>query len=57
MQLFKMAEYVDQRICNTFCAKLDDIQLEITEKMKRVFGNEAMRTTQIKEWYRHFRNG
>lgn len=52
-----MSEKVEQRYCIKFCFNLGDSQVETIRKIKQVFGNEAMGTTQIKEWYNRFKDG
>jgi len=52
-----MAERLEQRYCIKFCQKLGDSQVETTRKIQRVFGDDAMGITQIKEWYNRFKDG
>ena len=52
-----MAEKLEQRYCIKFCVKLGDSQVETIRKIQQAFGNEAMGTTQIKEWYNRFKDG
>ena len=46
----KMTERLEQRHCIKFCQKLGDSQVETIRKIQRVFGDDAMGITQIKEW-------
>jgi len=52
-----MTERLEQRYCIKFCQKLGDSQVEIIRKIQRVFGDDAMGITQIKEWYNRFKYG
>ena len=52
----KMTEGLEQRYCIKFCQKLDDSQVETIRKIQRVFGDDAMGTTQIKGWYNRFKD-
>jgi len=52
-----MTEKLEQRYCIKFCVKLGDSQVETIRKIQQAFGNEAMGTTQIKEWYNRFKDG
>jgi len=45
-----MTERLMQRYCIKFCQKLGDSQVETIRKIQRVFGNDAMDITQIKEY-------
>ena len=47
----KMTERLEQRYCIKFCQKLGDSQVETIRKVQRVFGDDAMGITHIKEWY------
>jgi hypothetical protein len=52
-----MTERLEQRYCIKFFQKLDDTQVETIRKIQRVFGDDAMGITQIKEWYNRFKDG
>ena len=52
-----MTERLEQRYCIKFCQKLGDSQVETIRKIQRVFGDDAMGITQIKEWYNRFKDG
>ncbi|XP_076438852.1 protein GVQW3-like [Babylonia areolata] len=52
-----MTEKLEQRYCIKFCVKLGDSQVEMICKIQQAFVEEAMGTTQIKEWYNHFKDG
>ena len=52
-----MTERIEQRYCIKFCQKLGDSQRETICKIQRVFGDDAMGVTQIKEWFNRFKNG
>jgi len=51
----KMTERLEQRYCVKFCQKLGDSQVETIRKIQRVFGDDGMGITQIKEWYSRFK--
>jgi hypothetical protein len=51
-----MTERLEQRHCIKFRRKLGDSQVETIRKILRVFGNDAMGITQIKEWYNRLKN-
>jgi len=53
----KITERLEQRHSITFCQKLGDSQMETIQKVQRVFGDDAMGITQIKEWYNRFKDG
>jgi len=53
----KMTERLEQRYCIKFCQKLGDSQVETIRKIQRVFGDDALGITQIKEWYNRFKDG
>ena len=53
----KMTERLEQRYCIKFCQKLGDSQVETIRKIQTAFGDDAMGTTQIKEWYNRFKDG
>ena len=48
---------LEQRYCTKFCQKLGDSQVETTGNIQRVFGDDAMGITQIKEWYNRYKDG
>jgi hypothetical protein len=52
-----MAELLEQRYCIKPCQKLGDSQVETIRKIQRVFGDDAMGITQIKERYNPFKDG
>ena len=52
----KMTERLGQRYCIKFCQKLGDSQVETIRKIQRVFSDNAMGITQIKEWYNRFKD-
>ena len=53
----KMMEQLEQQCCIKFCQKLGDSQVETIQEIKRVFGDDAMGVTQIKEWYNQLKDG
>ncbi len=55
--LFKMAEQLEQRQCINFCQKLGDGQTDTIRKIKRAFSEDAMEVTQIKLWFKWFKDG
>ena len=50
-------ERLEQCYCIKFCQKLGDSQVETIQKIHRVFDDDAMGITQIKEWYNRFKDG
>ncbi|XP_070388807.1 protein GVQW3-like [Dermacentor albipictus] len=52
-----MAERLEQRYCIKFCQKQGDSQVETIRKMQTSFGDDAMSSTQIKKWYKWFKDG
>ena len=52
-----MTERIDQRICIKFCFNLGKSRTETIEMIRKAFVDERMGITQIKEWYRRFKNG
>ena len=51
-----MTERTDQRICIKFCFNLGKSCTEKIEMIQKAFVDESMGITQIKEWYRRFKN-
>ena len=52
-----ITESIKQRYCIKFCQKLYNNQTETIQKIQLAVGNEALRQTQIKEWFNCFKNG
>jgi len=52
-----MTEQLEQQYCIKFCQKLGNNQVEAIWKIQRVFGDDTMGITQIKEWYNQFNHG
>ena len=52
-----MTESTDQRICINFCFNLAKSCMETIEMIQKAFVDESMGITQIKEWYKRFKNG
>jgi AraC-like DNA-binding protein len=52
-----MTEKVEQHICIKFCQKVGHSSSETYDIIQKAFGNEAMGCTQVKEWFRHFKEG
>ena len=52
-----MTERIEQRYCIKFCQKLGDTQVETIRKIQQAFGNEALSPTQIKQWFKCFKDG
>ena len=53
----KMTERTDQRICIKFCFNLGKSCTETIEMIQKAFVDESKGITQIKEWYKQFKNG
>ena len=51
-----MTERTDQRICIKFCFNLGKSCTETIEMIQKAFVDKSMGITQIKEWYRRFKN-
>ncbi|XP_077496392.1 protein GVQW3-like [Amblyomma americanum] len=52
-----MAEELEQRYCIKICHKLGDSQVETIRKIQTAFSDDAMSSTQIKQWYNWFKDG
>ena len=52
-----MTECMKQRYCIKFCQKLGDTQVETIQKIEQAFENEALSPTQIKQWFKCFKDG
>ena len=52
-----MTERIEQRYCIKFCQKLGDTQVETIRKIQQAFGNEALSPTQVKQWFKRFKDG
>ncbi|XP_077496550.1 histone-lysine N-methyltransferase SETMAR-like [Amblyomma americanum] len=52
-----MAERLEQHYCIKFCDKLSDSQVETIRKIQTAFGDDAMSSTHIKQWYNRFKDG
>ncbi|KAG8273306.1 hypothetical protein J6590_023818 [Homalodisca vitripennis] len=50
-------ERTRQEISIKFCFNLGKSSTDTIEMLQKAIGNESMGTTQIKEWYRRFKNG
>ena len=51
-----MTERIEQRYCIKFCQKLGDTQVETIRKIQQAFENEALSPTQIKQWFKRFKD-
>ena len=54
---FKMTEWVEQRICNKFCVKLEHSSTETIWMIQKVFRDNTMSAIQIKLWHKCFKDG
>jgi hypothetical protein len=52
-----MTERVEQRYCIKFCQKLGDSKAGTIWKIQQAFGDDAMDSMRIKEWFNRFKNG
>ena len=52
-----MTEKIEQRYCIKFCQKLGDNQAETIRKIQLAFGHDALSPTQIKQWFKRFKDG
>jgi hypothetical protein len=48
---------MEQWYCIKFCQKLGDSKAETIRKIQQAIGDDAMGTTQIKEWFNRFKDG
>ena len=46
-----------KRYCIKFCQKLGDTQVETIQKIQQASGIEALSPTQIKQWFKRFKDG
>ena len=53
----KITERLEQRYCIKFFQKLGDSQVETIRKNLRVFVDDAIGITQIREWYNRLKEG
>ena len=52
-----MTEKIEHRCCIKFCQKLGDNRVETIQKIQPAFGNDALSPTQIKQWFKRFKDG
>ncbi|XP_068229399.1 protein GVQW3-like [Palaemon carinicauda] len=52
----KLTERLEQQYCIKFCHKLGDRKVETIQKTQRVFSDDALGITQVKEWYDRFKD-
>ncbi|XP_070388768.1 protein GVQW3-like [Dermacentor albipictus] len=52
-----MAERLEPHYCIKFYQKLGNSRVETIRKIQTAFGDDAMSSTQIKEWYNRFKDG
>ena len=52
-----ITERIERRYWIKFCQKLGDAQVETIRKIQQAFGNEALSPTQIKQWFKRFKDG
>jgi len=52
-----MTKKVEQHICIKFCQKLGHSCSETYNMIQKAFGNDTMGRTQVKEWFRWFKEG
>ncbi|XP_025193608.1 protein GVQW3-like [Melanaphis sacchari] len=52
-----MTEKIEQRICIKFCFNLEKTCTETIQMLQKAFGDDCMGKTQIKEWFKRFKNG
>ncbi|KAL4105054.1 hypothetical protein QTP88_020329 [Uroleucon formosanum] len=48
---------LEQRICIKFCFNLEKTCTETIQMLQKAFGDDCMGKTQIKEWFKRFKNG
>ena len=54
---FKMTKRVEQRICITFCVKLEHSSAEAIWMIQKAFGDNAMSAAQTKVRHKCFKDG
>lgn len=52
-----MAERIDQRICIKFCCKLELSSAETIRMINKAFKDDSMSDSNIKVWYKRFKDG
>jgi hypothetical protein len=52
-----MTETAEQSICIKYCQKLGHSCSETYNMIQKAFGNKAMGHTQVKEWFKQFKEG
>ncbi len=52
-----MTEKLEQQICNKFCLKLEKNGVETIKILKTAFEDECTGNTQMKKWYKWFKDG
>jgi hypothetical protein len=52
-----MTETVEQSICIKYCQKLGHSCSETYDMIQKAFGNKAIGHTQVKEWFKWFKEG
>jgi hypothetical protein len=48
---------LEQQYCIKFCQKLRDTQVETIRKLQQAFGNDAMGSLKLKEWFNCYKVG
>ena len=51
-----MTKRIEKRYCIKFCQKLGDTQVETIRKIQQAFGSEGLSQTQIKQWFKRFKD-
>ena len=55
--LFQLQNASNRGIASSFFQKLGDTQVETIRKIQQAFGNEALTPTQIKQWFKRYKDG
>jgi len=55
--IIKMADVKEQRICITFCFKLNKTAAETHWMLKEAFGEQALNQARTFEWFKRFKDG
>ena len=55
--IFTMCESTEQRICIKFCFKIGKTAMEKYQLLHQAYGEDAMGSTQVFDWFRRFKEG
>jgi hypothetical protein len=55
--IIETADVKEQRICITFCFKLNKTAAETHRRLNEAFGEQALSQTRKSEWFKRFKDG